>query len=50
MPKCIHSDSGLCEACQADYDEDPAAWIEFGDHIAGLAAWKALQKEMDENG
>jgi hypothetical protein len=44
---CIHSKMGLCESCQADYDADPAAWVEYGDHPAGIAAWQALQEEMD---
>jgi hypothetical protein len=38
---------GLCPACAADYDADPTAWLEYGDHPAGIAAWKALQEEMD---
>jgi hypothetical protein len=36
---CTRRDSGLCSACQADYDEDPLAWIEFGDHPAGQSRW-----------
>jgi hypothetical protein len=44
---CIHAAAGLCPACTADYDADPAAWVEYGDHPAGLAAWQALQEEMD---
>lgn len=38
---CIHAASGLCPECQADYDEDPDAWIEFGPHPEGIARWKA---------
>jgi hypothetical protein len=45
---CIHQPTGLCPACQAEYDEDPVAWMEYGDHPAGLANWRALQAEMDE--
>lgn len=33
---CIHTDKGLCPACQALYDEDPDAYWEFGDHPDGL--------------
>lgn len=44
---CAHSEAGLCPACRADYDEDPAAWLEYGDHPAGIAAWEALRREME---
>jgi hypothetical protein len=44
---CVHADQGLCPACQAEYEEDPQAWIEFGDHPAGLARWKPVQDAMD---
>lgn len=38
---CIHCQAGqICDACRADHDEDPEAWIEFGDHPAGAANWK----------
>lgn len=40
---CIHSALGLCQSCQADYDTDPTAYIEFGDHPAGIARWQAEQ-------
>jgi hypothetical protein len=43
---CVHAESGLCDACQADYDEDPESWEEFGSHPAGIANWEALQAEM----
>lgn len=46
MLTCIHAESGLCPACQAEYDEDPRAYLEFGDHPQGIANWKALQEEM----
>lgn len=49
MLTCIHSTAGLCPACQADYDEDPAAWLEFGDHPEGIARWKAEQERIDRN-
>jgi hypothetical protein len=44
---CIHTDGkGLCPACQADYDADPSAWEEFGQHPAGIANWRALEEEI----
>lgn len=43
---CIHQFRGLCECCQADYDEDPAAWVEFGNHPRGIANWEALRAEL----
>lgn len=45
---CIHSESGLCPACQEDFDADPEAWFEFGDHPAGIERWEALQAEIRE--
>ena len=38
---CIHQSSGLCPTCQEDYDTDPGAWYEFGQHPAGIARWEA---------
>jgi hypothetical protein len=43
---CIHREHGLCPACEADYLEDPSAWLEFGNHAEGLENWKRLQEEM----
>lgn len=47
---CIHhlraGADGLCPACRADYDEDPAAWLEYGDHADGLNRWYGLLDEM----
>ena len=43
---CIHTQHGLCSACQADYDADPEAWIEFGQHQEGILRWQELQDEM----
>lgn len=43
---CVHMDEGLCAECQADYDEDPSAWDEYGNHPVGLANWRALQDEI----
>lgn len=45
---CIHRQSGLCPDCQADFDADPMAWIEFGNHPQGLARWQDLQEEMKQ--
>jgi hypothetical protein len=46
-PACIHHPAfGLCRECQADFDADPAAYAEYGDHPAGIAASKALRAEM----
>ena len=43
---CIHFTDGLCPACQADYDDDPSAWLEYGEHTAGITRWQELQAEM----
>lgn len=43
---CIHSDTGLCPDCQADYDVDPLAWLEFGLHTEGIARWNTLRAEI----
>ncbi len=46
---CIHQPPGvpgLCKACQDDHDADPSAWLEFGQHEAGIAAWNALLDEI----
>lgn len=48
MTPCIHTTAGLCPVCQADYDTDPQAWAEFGQHPAGIARWEALEREIDE--
>ncbi len=39
---CIHTETGvgLCEQCQADYDEDPMAYVEFGYHPEGIRRWR----------
>lgn len=51
---CIHQERGLCPACQADYDQDPQAFEEYGDHPAGLERWnRELQDilaDMDQQG
>lgn len=43
---CIHQPHGLCASCQSEHDADPLAWLEFGNHPAGLARWQSLQTEM----
>ena len=46
---CIHSANGLCRTCQAEYDADPDAYIEFGQHPAGEARWKEeLEKAAND--
>ena len=49
MLTCTHQAAGLCADCQADYDEDPAAWLEFGNHPEGLARWNAEQAMIDRD-
>lgn len=44
---CIHQEAGLCPECQEDYDADPEAWHEFGQHPQGIENWKRLQAEME---
>lgn len=39
--------AGLCETCQYDYDVDPGAYMEFGEHPDGQANWAALLAEME---
>lgn len=34
----------ICDACRADHDEDPDAWMEFGDHPDGAANWEREEK------
>lgn len=43
---CIHMTSGMCDACMGEYREDPSAWIEYGNHVAGLKRWEELRVEM----
>lgn len=44
---CIHGDgTNLCSDCQEEFDTDPGAWEEFGEHPQGAANWKAMQEEM----
>jgi len=46
-PACIHGDGkSLCASCQAGYDYDPSAYLEFGDHPEGLANWRREQELM----
>lgn len=43
---CIHQPGGLCPACREDFEADPSAWLEFGDHPAGRANWRALLDDI----
>lgn len=43
---CIHDENGLCPACHDDYQADPAAWIEYGDHADGLDNWQRTKDEI----
>lgn len=43
---CFHASLGLCSECQAEHDEDPQAWIEYGPHPDGNARWESLQGEI----
>lgn len=43
---CIHAATDLCPACQATYAADPGAYLEYGDHHAGIARWRALQEDI----
>ena len=46
-PACIHGDGqSLCPSCQADYDYDPSAYVEFGEHPQGIANWRDLQEQI----
>jgi len=45
---CIHA-PGLCPKCREEYDEDPTAWLEFGDYPEGIARWQRLQEEIQEH-
>ena len=46
MTPCNHRIDGLCPACQADHDEDPSAWEEYGNHPQGQANWQALLDDI----
>jgi hypothetical protein len=46
---CVHMPegiAGLCPVCAEEWEEDPAAYVEMGDHPAGLRRWQELQEEM----
>lgn len=45
---CIHQESGLCPECQAEWEADPSAWIEYGNHPRGIANWQRTQAEIAE--
>ena len=44
---CIHATTNqrLCPKCEAEYLYDPIAWLEYGDHPAGLEAQQRLRDE-----
>lgn len=46
---CIHvvDGVGLCQQCADDYDEDPTAYMEFGDHPDGVKRWQEEQARID---
>lgn len=46
MLTCVHTAAGLCPACQADYEADPIAWIEYGDHPDGIRRSRDLAEEL----
>lgn len=43
---CVHAAAGLCPACLADYEEDPLAWLEYGDHPSGVRRSAELAAEL----
>jgi hypothetical protein len=43
---CVHRESGLCDDCRADADEDFPAWLEYGRHSEGDRRWRELQAEL----
>ena len=45
---CIHAESGLCPDCQQEFDFDPVAYIDYGDHPEGIERWAEVQKLMNE--
>jgi hypothetical protein len=46
-PPCIHTDGkGLCQDCLAEFAADPEAYLEYGEHPAGIERWRAVQEEM----
>ncbi len=42
---CHHADGGMCVECQADHDEDPTAYAEYGPHAEGDRRWAAVMAE-----
>ncbi len=46
-PACVHTTDGtLCPSCRHEWEEDPTAYNEYGDHPEGLKRWRALQADM----
>lgn len=48
MTPCIHSTppAPLCESCRAEFDADPSAWEEWGEHSVGIANRRRLMEEL----
>ena len=46
---CIHRSKGLCPECRTEFEADPCAWYEFGNHPQGIANWQALQNEIAQD-
>ena len=44
-PTCVHVAGGMCPSCLADCEEDPIAWLEYGNHTEGLDRWRMLREE-----
>ncbi len=40
MMTCIHTTEGLCPTCKSEYNVDPLAYIEFGQHPEGIRRWQ----------
>lgn len=52
--ECIQVERGpdgprLCDKCWAEYLEDPTAYIDYGDHPAGIARWAEVEEMMLES-
>jgi len=43
---CIHASEGLCRHCRLDYEHDPVAFEEFGEHPAGIRRWKETLEQI----
>src|SRR5262245_30822344 len=43
---CVYAVRGLYPECRAEFNEDPEAYIEFGNHPAGIERYRALLNEL----